>query len=202
MRTVLSDMDLIESYIQRSIHHQDVFLANQTLQARSEFGGNQLLSKKEGLLAKFQVREQVPEFQVRQGISLWNMLNQLLAKHQFIFSADSQDNLSIYQPIKIPSGYQMHCDQAMHFWKVWWKYRNRIKNQHISMDLVVRVNNTWYPVKNVVISNGCLFVKTLASETMLDTESLMVWLEKISTPEQPATIPNIAQGRLYSSGLI
>jgi hypothetical protein len=195
-------MDLIESYISRSIQRQDIFLANQTLQARSEFSGNQLFSKKEGLLAKFWMRDQVPEFQVRNGSSYWITLNQLLAKHRFIFTEDYQEPLSSYQPIKVPTGYSMTCDKALHFWKVWWKYRNRIKSQHISMDLVVRVSQTWYPVKDVAISNGCLFVKTLASEMMLDTENLMVWLEKIPSAKNPDVTAQTRRGRFYSSGIV
>ncbi len=189
MRTILQDHAIIESYIERSLHNQDILIANHNLQAQSNFGESRLSSKKDGLIAKFEIDEQGPKFTVKHGTSYWEMLTQSLAKQSFAITENIDDNFSMYRVVKIPSDYRLNCTKSVDFWRAWWKYRNRIQGRGFCMDLLVRVRHTWYPVKDLCVSNGMVYIKVLADEIVLHTDDLLFWLEKTTLPavtEQPS----------------
>lgn len=187
----LSDDDLIKHFIQDSLQNREVLLANANLTAQSAHHANhsiqnQLLSKKEGLVASSQLNHEFPEFIIRDSSSFWKTLNYALAQHHFIpitqqFKNQPKVNnqFSSYQYVKIPQGYHMACTKAMDLWRLWWKYSRRARHgSRLALDLLVRVRQTWYPIQNLEVSNGLLFIKTLVDETTLHGEDLIFWLEK------------------------
>jgi hypothetical protein len=182
MRTILQDHEIIQSYIEQSLKKQDILVANQNLQAQSNFGENQLFSKKDGLIAKFESNEQGPKFILKNGTPYWEMLTQSLAQHSFAITDHIDDNFSMYQIVKIPPAYRLNCTKSVEFWRTWWKYRNRLQGKRFCMDLLVRVRHTWYPVKDLCVSNGMVYIKVLADEIVLHSDDLLFWLEKMTSP--------------------
>lgn len=180
MRTILQDEDIIESYIERSLQNQDVLLANQNLRAQSSLGGSHLFSKRDGLIAKFQTDEQGPKFNVKVGSPYWEPLSKTLANHSFAITDDIDHDFFTYQIVKIPSDYRLNCTKSVEFWRTWWRYRNRIRGMRFCLDLLVRVRHTWYPVKDLSVSNGMVYIKVLADEIVLHNDDLLFWLEKIT----------------------
>lgn len=182
MRIILQDHEIIESYIGRSLNKQEILEANQNLRAQSNFGENQLYSKKDGLIAKFETDEQGPKFTIKIGTSYWETLAQSLAHHSFAITETLDRNFSLYQRVKIPPDYRLNCTKSVEFWRTWWKYRNRIQGKRFCMDLLVRVRHTWYPVKDLCVSNGMVYIKVLADEIVLHNDDLLFWLEKMTSP--------------------
>lgn len=187
MRTILQDNEIIDAYIERSLKKQDILLANQTLRAESNFDENHLYSRKDGLIARFQSDEQGPKFTIKIGTPYWGILSQALAQHSFAMTDQVDDNFSAYRVVKIPPHYRMNCTRSVDFWRTWWKYRNRIQGKRFCMDLLVRMRHTWYPVKDLCVSNGMVYIKVLADEIVLHNDDLLFWLEKIASPTDTDT---------------
>ncbi|MEM9449361.1 MAG: hypothetical protein AAGA75_12610 [Cyanobacteria bacterium P01_E01_bin.6] len=193
MRTLLQDPDIIESYVERSLQNQDVLLANQNLKALHSLGENLLTSKQDGLLTRFQTDDQCPKFIVKIGSPYWELISKILAHHSFAITDEIDDHFSLYQFVKIPSNYRLNCTKSVEFWRTWWRYRNRIRGQRFCMDLLVRVRYTWYPVKDLSISNGMVYIRVLADEIMLHNDDLLFWLEKVTTEAGAVSPPTPAR---------
>ena len=185
MANRLSDEELIDQFIQESLQNREVLLANAHLTAQANYFSdhtiqNQLLSKGEGLVVSSRINHEYPEFIVRDHSSIWYSLNYALARHHFIpIQQQPQPQFSSYQYVKIPQGYQMACTKAIELWRMWWKYYRRARHgSRLALNLLVRVRQTWYPIQNLEVSNGLLFIKTLVDENTLQGEDLIFWLEK------------------------
>jgi hypothetical protein len=198
MRHTLQDADIITSYVERSLQHQDVLLANLNLQAQPHFGENHLISKKEGVLVRFQIQDDAPRFIVRIGSSYWALISKLLANQSFAITEEVDDQFSAYEYVKIPAQYHLNCTKSVEFWRTWWKYRNRVRGQRFCMDLLVRVRHTWYPVKDLCVSNGMVYIRVLADEIVLHTDDLLFWLEK---NEEPTTQTHPTRTRRVTTAL-
>ncbi|MEB3355598.1 MAG: hypothetical protein VKK04_02540 [Synechococcales bacterium] len=179
MKGKLSDIEVIQQFIQRSVQNQEVLAANQNLQALSVCSTNQLVNRQGITLASIQLNQASPEFSIWAKTPYWESLNEQLAYYNFVVSNQAiQHDFYRYCHVKPPQGYQMRCTRSVELWRRGWKYRNRIRSQFVSLDLLVRVRQTWYPVNNLEISNGLIFIKTLTEEMSLQTSDLIVWLEK------------------------
>ncbi|MGF1497384.1 MAG: hypothetical protein ACFB8W_11240 [Elainellaceae cyanobacterium] len=186
MKGKLSDLEVIRRFIEESLQNREVLVANPNLQAQSLCLTNQLTNKQSGTVASIRLNQTVPEFSIRAKTPYWTSLNAELAHHNFVVSTQAiERGFYQYQYVKPPQGYQMRCTQSVELWRRGWKYRNRIRGTGMSLDLLVRVRQTWYPVKNLAISNGLIFIKTLTEEMSLQTTDLIVWLEKAE--EEAAT---------------
>lgn len=176
---MLSDLELIEEFIKDSYRGRDVLLANHVLRAQQISGQNQLMSKTEGVLLKINVQETPPQFLVKTGSTHWELIAQTLANQQFICGDQSGHNG--YYPFcycRLPKGYQLNCTKSMMLWRSWWKYRQRIAKLGLSSELWIRSRETWYPIRNVICSQGFIFIQTLGSEISLHSEDLVTWLSK------------------------
>jgi hypothetical protein len=47
------------------------------------------------------------------------------------------------------------------------------------LELLIRKRDSWYPIRDLIISNGLLYIKTLGSEIALDSDDLVTWLSKV-----------------------
>ncbi|MEB3211986.1 MAG: hypothetical protein VKL39_11555 [Leptolyngbyaceae bacterium] len=191
MRQMLQDAEIIQAYVERSLQNQDVLMANLNLQAQPSFGENRLMSKQEGLLIRFQPDDKTPKFIVKIASSYWEQISQILASQSFVITDEIDDQFLAYEYVKIPPNYHMNCTKSVEFWRTWWKYRNRLRRQRFCMDLLVRVRHTWYPVKDLCVSNGMVYIRVLADEIVLHTDDLLFWLEKDDglTSEPPPMKP-------------
>ncbi|MGK7891012.1 MAG: hypothetical protein AB4042_16910 [Leptolyngbyaceae cyanobacterium] len=196
MKNRLSDEHLIDCFVQESIQNREVLLANLNLAAQSvtqvdQSKINQLQTKTAGMIAFCRLDYDYPEFLIRRESDYWVLLNQTLTNHGFLRIEDTAQQptpsaepaylqpFASYQYVKMPPGYRMACTPALELWRKWWKYSRRVRSRPgLSMDLVVRVRQTWYPIKDLAVSNGLIFIKTLIDETTLHSEDLIVWLEK------------------------
>jgi hypothetical protein len=181
---MLSNLDLIREFIQLSIQQKEVLLANQTLTAQTVCGSNNLMAKTEGMIVTCKLDNTCTCFAVKANSIYWELLNQVLAEYNFVLTG-SADNRGFYeyQYCQVPAGYQMHCSKAVILWRAWWKHRKHILGRGIPLELLIRVRHrkqhAWYPVKDLAISDGVIYIKTLGSEITVHSDDLIVWLGKI-----------------------
>ena len=184
---MLSDIDLIREFIKLSIQKKEVLLANSTLLGEAVYKSNQLTAKKEGIVATTQLDRTLNPFLIRQDSKYWQLISQVLAEYNFLLMGEP-DNRGFYQYeyTQIPPGYQMHCQKAGMLWRTWWKYRRKIEGRVIQLDLLIRIRNTWYPIRGLAISDGMIYIETLGNEIALGLEDTVIWLSKVKGNQSDA----------------
>ena len=78
----------------------------------------------------------------------------------------------------------MQCTKSVFLWQAWWKYRKNTLQRGIPLDILIQTRDSWYPIKDLTISNGILYVKTLGSEIEIYADDLVIWLNKIEENSQ------------------
>ncbi|MGB3653888.1 MAG: hypothetical protein WBA41_22110 [Rivularia sp. (in: cyanobacteria)] len=184
---MLSDIDLIREFVKLSIQKKEVLLSNSTLQGETVYKINQLTAKKEGVIATTKLERTLNPFLLKHDSTYWHLIGQVLAEYNFLLMGDI-DNRGFYQYeyCQIPQGYQMHCDKAAILWRTWWKYRQRIRGKVIQLELLIRIRNTWYPIRGLSVSDGLTYIETLGSEIALGLEDTVIWLSKARDNKQEA----------------
>jgi hypothetical protein len=180
MKVMLSNLDLVRDFVKYSSQKQEVLLANSCLSGQAFSRSNQLTAKTEGVIMTVSLNETPIVFYVKAHSSYWEILNQVLAENGYILTGEpDKRGFYLYKPCDIPQGYQLHCTKSVILWRAWWKYRKYAKSPGISLDLLIRMRHTWYPVRDVNISDGMLYVKALAHELAFTPEDLVIWLSKM-----------------------
>jgi hypothetical protein len=184
---MLSNLELLQEFVAQSIQKQDILLANTNLQAQTAYKINQVIAKTEGVIATAQLTHIPLEFSVKATSSYWESINEALANYNYILTGEIDSrNCYRYKYCEIPKGYQMHCMKSVHLWRSWWKYRKNKSQLGIPLDLLIRNRNSWYPIRDLIISDGLLYIKTLGSEIAVHSNDLLIWLsktgEKFTTP--------------------
>ncbi|MEH2183429.1 hypothetical protein [Nostoc sp.] len=177
---MLSNLDLIREFVQNSIQKKDVLLSNPVLTAQTVYKTNQLTAKSEGVIATTQISHTLCEFSISPKSTQWELINQALAEYSYILKGEV-DNRGFYQYqyCEVPKGYQMNCTKCVILWRAWWKYRKYTSRPGISLELLIRTRDSWYPIRDLVISDGLLYIKTLGSEIALGSDDLVTWLSKV-----------------------
>jgi hypothetical protein len=203
---MLSDRDLIKTFIQQSMQRQEPLLANPMLQANRMGGVNQLTAKREGVVMHINCVQDPPQFSVNQQSSYGALIGQVLLEQGFAPATDlhragaarQQPQFVAYQPFDLPPGYAPHCTKAVDLWRAWWRYSSRNRNQIMPLDIVIRQRHTWYPIKDIYVSQGPLYVTILGGDLTLQPEDVVLWLERTAEPAAvtPETIRARRGGRI------
>ena len=181
---MLSDIELIQSFVKDSVQCKGVLLSNTALNAQKVCESNQLSARAGGILLKANLVEGQPEFSVKAGSSHWDLINQILVSHHFLLMGEiDRWGFYHYKLVKLPKGYQANCAPAVLLWRAWWKYQQRIIRSSIPLELLIRTRDTWYPIKHLECGHGLIYIRTLGSEIQLHSDDLAVWLNKVD-PEK------------------
>ena len=176
---MLSDSELVLSFIEQSIQGREVLLANRVLKAQRFGDTNQLLKKSGEVLQSSQNKGSAAQFMVKMDPEYWELMNQHLANRCFLAVSDPDNHgFTRFEYCKVPSGYQMHCTRSVHLWRAWWQCRRRISHAVLPMELLIRARQTWYPIRDIEFGQGFLYIKTLGSEIDVTSEDLICWLRK------------------------
>ena len=120
------------------------------------------------------------EFSISPTSSQWELINQALAESYYLLKGEvNSRGFYQYQYCEVPKGYEMHCTKSVLLWRTWWKYRKYTSTLRIPLELLVRKRDSWYTIRDLIISDGLLYIKTLGSEIALDSDDLVTWLSKV-----------------------
>ncbi len=175
---MLTDREIISEFVQHSLNKRQVLLSNSALRAEFVCDGNQLIAKNEGIVLKINLISITRDFHLKGNSSYWSLMNEVLANYSFILSGEI-DKLGFYsfQYYQIPKGYQVMCSKSVLLWQMWWKYKKYARGRGIPLDLLIRNRNSWYPVRDLIISQGFIYIKTLGNELSLSQEDWITWLK-------------------------
>jgi len=184
---MLSNLDLIQTFVQQSRLGEEVLLSNSELKAERVCNTNQLIAKKGGLILTTRTVQPPVEFSAKLNSPYWPLVAQALVSDGFLISGElNQNNCYSFQHYKIPKGYETHCTEAKILWRAWWRHRQQIVRSAMPMELFIRVRSTWYPVRDLSICENILMIKTFGHESHLDIQDLVIWLSKSKSEPQAA----------------
>ncbi len=179
---MLSNPSLMQEFFRNSIEKKEVLLANSSLKAEMVYNTNQLIAKKEGLIATTKLTNTIPEFLINSNSSYWELMNETLANYSYILTEEiDHRGFTKYKYCSIPKGYKMQCTKSVLLWQSWWKYRKSTSQLGIPMDILIQTRDSWYGIKDLNISDGLLYIKTLVNEIAIHSEDMVIWLSKIES---------------------
>ncbi|WP_066425262.1 hypothetical protein [Anabaena sp. 4-3] len=177
---MLSNLDLFKEFVNQSIQKKEVLLANTSLQAQIVYKTNQVIAKSEGVIATAELTHTKVEFLIKSTSSYWELMNDVLADSSYILTGEMDERFCYrYEYCQLPPGYRLHCTKSLYLWRAWWKYSKNKLQLGIPLDLLIRTRNSWYPIRDLIISDGVLYIKTLGSEIAVHANDLIIWLSKI-----------------------
>ncbi|MDZ7958521.1 MAG: hypothetical protein RMY34_11690 [Aulosira sp. DedQUE10] len=191
---MLSNIDLMRVFVYNSIQKQEVLLSNQALTAQTVYKSNQIIAKTEGVIATIELTKEPSSFSIHATSSHWEVMNEALADYSYILTGEI-DHRGFYQYryCQIPSGYKMHGNKSVYLWRAWWKYRKYAFQLGFSLELLIRHRNAWYPVRDLNISDGLLYIKTLGNEIAVHADDLVIWLSRTQPNNNDETNTEIQQ---------
>jgi hypothetical protein len=179
-KVMLSNEDLMREFVAHSIHKKEILLANPALTAETVYDCNQVIAKSQGVIASTQLTNTICEFVINSKSSYWELMNKVLAEYSFMLIGEMDSrNCYRYHYWQVPNNYQMHCTKSVFLWRAWWKCRKHPLRPGIPLELLIKRRNSWYPVRDLIISDGYMYIKTLGSEIVVHPDDLVVWLNKI-----------------------
>jgi hypothetical protein len=182
---MLTNLDLMREFVGQSIQKKEVLLANSYLRAQMVYKSNQLIAKNEGVIATAKLDHTPSDFLIHATSSYWEVINETLAEYSYICTGEiDRKGFYEYQPCSIPQGYKLRCTNSVCLWQTWWKYRKYTSQIKVPLDILIRSRNSWYGVRDLMISDGLVYIKTLVSEIALDSKDLVIWLSKIESNSQ------------------
>ncbi len=182
--TSLDDLTLLQWFVSGDATLE----ANQSLRIQPASSLRQLLGRKGLLLATAYDAAMPPRIEVRRNTDYTDVLHQILIDHHFVPIGQGLDSQVLcYAHYPIPEGYRILYGQARQLWKQWWTHASRLNDRHLQLDLFVLANKQWYPVRDIAINSGTLYVDTLRGETIHHGDDMMVWLEKDRCEETDKT---------------
>jgi hypothetical protein len=182
--TSLDDLTLLQWFVSGDASLE----ANQALRIQPANNLRQLLGRKGSLLATAYDAVMPPRIEVRRNTDYTDVLHQILVDHHFVPIGQGLDSQVLcYAHYPIPEGYHIVYGQARQLWKQWWSHASRLSDRHLQLDLFALTNQQWYPVRDIAINNGTLYVDTLRGETVHHGDDMMVWLEKDRCEEADKT---------------
>ncbi|HEY9617788.1 MAG TPA: hypothetical protein V6C64_13155 [Microcoleaceae cyanobacterium] len=174
------DLALLQTFIQESIESKHILFSYQNLKAHTVCNNNQLIAINEGVIATAPLATPDPTFLVKSGSLYEGLIHRLLIEHSFIpGNRNIQEPFRSYEYFQVPPGYHLNCTFPSELWQAWWKYSRRIQYSLLSTELLIRVRNSWYPIRDCLITEGRFRVKTLGSEIALFERESVLWLNKL-----------------------
>ncbi|PSN12119.1 hypothetical protein C7293_21555 [filamentous cyanobacterium CCT1] len=178
--------------------------ANQSLRVQPANSLRQLLGRKGKLLATAYDAATPPRIEVRRNTDYTDLLHQILLDYHFMPIGQGLDSQVLcYAHSVIPVGYRMNYTEARQLWKQWWIRSSRRGNRNLQLDLFVLTQNQWYPIRDIAINSGTLYIETLRGETVHYGDDMVVWLEKdsaeageetrfwaVKAPQYPSVTPS------------
>jgi hypothetical protein len=191
---MLSNLELMRAFVYSSIQKQEVLLSNPFLTAQTVYQSTQVMAKTEGVIAIAELAYTPSLFLVNATSSYWEIMNEVFADYSYILTGElDRRGFYQYRYCQVPNGYEMHGTKSVLLWRAWWKYRKYALQVGIPLELMIRTRDAWYPIRDLNISDGLLYIKTLGNEIAVHADDLVTWLSKTQPNSYKTTNTKILQ---------
>ncbi|MBW4575444.1 MAG: hypothetical protein KME08_09195 [Aphanothece sp. CMT-3BRIN-NPC111] len=175
---VFDDATLVKAFVQG----QNKLLATQSLRIEAVGDTTQLLTKKGELIGLLKISDKARSALVKTQSEYYGLINKIFLEEGFVpFGESKKKGFFEYRQYEIPKGYKINYTESLVLWKAWWPTRRSTKNFRFKLDILFFVQNNWYPIQDMVFSDGNLYIKTLVGEFTLHGTDKVVWLNQLET---------------------
>jgi|GEM_PF-5213953 len=197
----MGDRELIEQFIKDLLQKNSRMLSNRHLRVEKSFDEVQLISYKDGIVARIKTDCANLAIEVRDSSPYRPLLEEVMVGYNVFQVGLSQSaGFLRYEPRTIPEGYVLQYTEGGVLWKDRWargKRRTALSGGNsLGMDAMILYRGTWYPIQSVNAANGFISVRTLGGEATYSASDFVVWLkkEKSESEESPSQITSYKVG--------
>ncbi len=177
------DTKLIQKFAQGS----NQLLSNDRVRLETSAGVSQVISQSGEILAIMYLQRQPRTALIKAGSSYAEKLSEHLIDRDFVLLGDAKlSGFSEYRHYVTPAGYRVQYTEPAILWKKWWPTERFQNKQRFNMNILVRLNENWYPIQNIVVEAGCFTIKTLPGQIDIKSSEQLLWLYQMPTAEKPA----------------
>lgn len=184
----LTDEQLISLFIDGIIRGERPLQANKNLRIEPVFDSLQLLSNREGILARVNLKKIPNRIEIRQGTQHYQLIHDTLFDLQYLpFKKMNGGDAYEYRYCNLPEGYTLFCTSVKELWRASWG-RGFSLRSGIPLDLIVwqpaegTRSSPWQSLVGMDCDRGKIIVKMLGYKNAFASNDLIVWAkaEKIT----------------------
>ncbi len=177
------DTKLIHKFAQGS----NQLLSNDRVRLETNAGVSQVISHTGEILGIMYLQRQPRTALVKAGSDYAVKLSEQLIERDFVLLGDSKlSGYLEYRHYVTPAGYRVQFTEPAILWKKWWPTERFQNKQRFNMNILVRLNDNWYPIQNIVVEAGKFTIKTLPGQIVIKSNEQLLWLCQIPSPDKPA----------------
>ncbi|HEY9695133.1 MAG TPA: hypothetical protein V6D15_23270 [Oculatellaceae cyanobacterium] len=176
--------------IRNFISGNNQLVSNQSIRIETALNSVQLISKKGEVLAFIKSSENQQFCLIKYDSPYREVLNLILLENNFlpVGKSEQQQGFFEYKRSDVPAGYKLNWTEAQTLWKIWWPSQKRKYAAGIQLDILIYQKNQWYPIQDIVGTEGFFKIKTLIGEITLGLQDKVAWINKIN--QQKVTTQN------------
>jgi hypothetical protein len=179
------DTKLIQKFAQGS----NQLLSNDQVRLETSAGVSQVVSQTGEILGIMYLQRQPRTALVKAGSPYAEKLSEHLIERDFVLLGDAKLSGYVeYRHYVTPAGYRVQYTEPAILWKKWWPTERFQNKQRFNMNILVQLNDNWYPIQNIVVEAGSFTIKTLPGQITLKSNEQLLWLCQIPAAEQPVAV--------------
>ncbi|AHB88438.1 hypothetical protein NK55_05630 [Thermosynechococcus sp. NK55a] len=197
----MGDRELIDQFIKDLIQKNSRMLSNRHLRVETTFDEVQLISYKDGIVARVKTDAPTLAIEVRDASPYRPLIQEVMVDYEIFQVGIAQTpGFLRYEHRTVPEGYVIQYTEAGVLWKDRWargKRRGALTGGNsLAMDAMILYRGTWYPIQSANAANGFVAIRTLGGEATYSASDFLVWLKK----EEKDTAQSHSQISAYKRG--
>jgi hypothetical protein len=185
------DTKLIQKFAQGS----NQLLSNDRVRLETNAGVSQVIAQSGEILAIMYLQRQPRTALIKAGSTYAEKLSEHLIDRDFVLLGDAKlSGFLEYRHYVTPAGYRVQYTEPAILWKKWWPTERFQNKQRFNMNILVRLNDNWYPIQNIVVEAGRFTIKTLPGQIDIKSNEQLLWLYQMPTAENPEATSTLEGG--------
>jgi hypothetical protein len=185
------DTKLIQKFAQGS----NQLLSNDRVRLETNAGVSQVIAQSGEILAIMYLQRQPRTALIKAGSAYAEKLSEHLIDRDFVLLGDAKlSGFLEYRHYVTPAGYRVQYTEPAILWKKWWPTERFQNKQRFNMNILVRLNDNWYPIQNIVVEAGRFTIKTLPGQIDIKSNEQLLWLYQMPTADNTEATSNLEGG--------
>jgi hypothetical protein len=175
------DTKLIQKFAQGS----NQLLSNERVRLETSAGVSQVIAQSGEILAIMYLQRQPRTALIKAGSAYAEKISEQLIDRDFVLLGDAKlSGFLEYRHYVTPAGYRVQYTEPAILWKKWWPTERFQNKQRFNMNILVRLNDNWYPIQNIVVEAGCFSIKTLPGQIDVKSNEPLLWLYQMPATDK------------------
>jgi hypothetical protein len=175
------DTKLIQKFVQGS----NQLLSNDRVRLETSAGVSQVISQSGEILGIMYLQRQPRTALVKAGSVYAEKLAASLIDRDFVLLGDAKlPGFLEYRHYVTPAGYRVYYTEPAILWKKWWPTERFQNKQRFNMNILVRLNDNWYPIQTILVEAGQFTIKTLPGQIDIKSNEQLLWLCQIPVADK------------------